>query len=1314
MKTIRYLILATLLFALPAWAAHYTVTTTGNAIVVTDTSGNSDTLTVSEPSAGNIKFAAAGRTFSVDGGADIAGDSGDLSLTNVASITMNAGLGADIINVGAFTGTLPSLTLNGGQGDDTVNFNGDITFAANANLDADLINDDATPGMDIANVAASANLITSGTGAITVKVRNNIAMAAGSSFETVNGGITLNANVPGFGVFAVAGIVLDGATVLTSGTGAVSVIAQGAANCHGILVQGGAKVESTGLATITMNGTGAGSRHGVYVTGSGSKVSSATGNISVTGLAGFAKQVYGVFVQNGGVIEGTGMASLSMSGRNPLQTGNATASGNLTITGISGNTGGSRGFYILSAGRVASTSGNITINAQGLPTNNGNFPKLVYNTTQAMTTTGTITLSTSTGSDASMDISAGTISGDAGVILKAGAGTLINLGATSDFITNTLSLTDAELDRISTLGTLTIGDATSGAITISAPITRSAATVMSLNSAGSIALATGSIDSAGGNVTLTPGTNVSAANSGVDVTTSAASTLKVASGKALNIVVNGTTADTGYSQLNVAGLVDLTGVNLSVSGSYVPTGGDSFTIVENDGADAITGTFTGLAEGASIANFLGSGKSATVTYVGGTGNDVVVFLPFTLTYTAGANGTITGATSQTVNPGGSGTQVTAVADPGYTFVSWSDGVLTAARTDSSVTGNLNVTATFAAYGVLSFASATPSANPVNSLGQPNLVAVQINRTSGSDGAVDVLVTPSQPATVPTGFAKYVYGTDYEFVSGTIAGTTVSFADGQSSATVQVQLKTPAVTKKGQFKLTMGAPTGGATSGTPTVALVTINAKDATKPTVVITTPAATVATPGTFNLTGTVKDNGTGDLSLFTVTLNGATVTATRGAYVANTAVAYSANGLQAENGTNTLVVTARDDSGNTTVITKTFTCAGGSLSPALAGTYTGLLVASGTPDNDTTGFFTATITSNATFTGTVTLGGIAVPIKGLLNNAGVAKFTANAYATNLDLIDKVEFDSYLGSLGFTIPLAGGDVTATLSTQAVGGSTIATATARRNAFSATALVATANSNLLTVLTLTPKGVYNVSLPNETQPVLTSSQFPQGDGVGILTLSNTGVVTLKGNLADGTAYSATGNLKSDLTAPLHVNLYKKQGALAGTFQFDPLATDSDVSGANFLWLRPALPRARVYKAGWANGVTVDPVGTKHIAPTAGSVLPSLLAVNPTGNATLDFTDGLLSPAVSKSLNIAQTTANTVTKLGGDTSYALTVVNSTGGFSGTFTHSPGKSVAYKGIILNKGGNKGGFGYFLSPPPLSTVGGAEGGSVTLTAKP
>ena len=62
---------------------------------------------------------------------------------------------------------------------------------------------------------------------------------------------------------------------------------------------------------------------------------------------------------------------------------------------------------------------------------------------------------------------------------------------------------------------------------------------------------------------------------------------------------------------------------------------------------------------------------------------------------AGANGTITGNTPQTVEHGQDGTEVTAVPNTGYHFVQWSDGVTTAARTDLGVTGDINVTAEFA-------------------------------------------------------------------------------------------------------------------------------------------------------------------------------------------------------------------------------------------------------------------------------------------------------------------------------------------------------------------------------------------------------------------------------------------------------------------------------------------------------------------------------------------------------------------------------------------------------------------------------------------
>src|SRR5206468_4241437 len=68
---------------------------------------------------------------------------------------------------------------------------------------------------------------------------------------------------------------------------------------------------------------------------------------------------------------------------------------------------------------------------------------------------------------------------------------------------------------------------------------------------------------------------------------------------------------------------------------------------------------------------------------------------YTLTYTAGANGTISGTSPQTVNYGASGSAVTAVANTGYHFVNWSDGSTANPRTDTNVTANISVSASFA-------------------------------------------------------------------------------------------------------------------------------------------------------------------------------------------------------------------------------------------------------------------------------------------------------------------------------------------------------------------------------------------------------------------------------------------------------------------------------------------------------------------------------------------------------------------------------------------------------------------------------------------
>jgi hypothetical protein len=67
--------------------------------------------------------------------------------------------------------------------------------------------------------------------------------------------------------------------------------------------------------------------------------------------------------------------------------------------------------------------------------------------------------------------------------------------------------------------------------------------------------------------------------------------------------IAGTTAGTGHDQIDVTGTVNLTGATLATlfSGSYSP--GNIVFILRNDGTDAITGTFAGLAQGATAASY---------------------------------------------------------------------------------------------------------------------------------------------------------------------------------------------------------------------------------------------------------------------------------------------------------------------------------------------------------------------------------------------------------------------------------------------------------------------------------------------------------------------------------------------------------------------------------------------------------------------------------------------------------------------------------------------------------------------------------------
>ena len=87
----------------------------------------------------------------------------------------------------------------------------------------------------------------------------------------------------------------------------------------------------------------------------------------------------------------------------------------------------------------------------------------------------------------------------------------------------------------------------------------------------------------------------------------------------LTAQLNGT-APGQFDQLNVTGTAAVAGT-LNLSLGYVPNINSTWTIVNNDSNDPISGTFLNLPEGGLVA---AGGETLRISYVGGDGNDVVL------------------------------------------------------------------------------------------------------------------------------------------------------------------------------------------------------------------------------------------------------------------------------------------------------------------------------------------------------------------------------------------------------------------------------------------------------------------------------------------------------------------------------------------------------------------------------------------------------------------------------------------------------------------------------------------------------------------
>lgn len=673
--------------AIVANATTYTLTLTGgtwsgtNSANVTGNGTASMTVTAAGLTAFNtirLTDSATGTAATFNGsGANTYGDTFDITLDNAAgTITFN---GASSFAGAASIAARTSRNISFAGGATLTAANGNIVLEANqqatassgdfigVNINAAVVQVTGTGALSVAGRGGDGASLQHG-----VQVRSGGDLIGGTSgLLTISGTGGAGPGTSNNGVY-----VRDANSSITSNGGPVTITGQGggsgaSAQNNGVALVLSGRIGAGSGGAVTVNGTGGVGTGlfniGVSVTNSGSEISSSGGNVRVTGLGGgiSGTEHFGVFVSADGqisaggagtvTVEGTGGTAgqinrgVEVRGANSRITSNG---GAVSVTGQGGGTGVStnNAGVLLNSGQIgAGGAGTTTVlgtaGATGVPPS-GSYGVSAVNAAQINSAGGAVTVTgagTSNSAAVNMeDTSAIQSGGNAAIVITADsvrltpgavnagtgrvtlqprtAGTLINLGG-ADVLNGsplTLGLTDAELDQV-TAGTLEIGNSTSGPLTVSTDMTRPVSTAMSLISGGDVVVSGGQVNTGGGTLLLDPGLTPAAVKPVRALTDATAST--VSFGSDLNIVINGTTLDAQYSQLNVAGSVNLTGVDLVLSGAFAPGLGDVFTIVS---ASSVTGTFNGLADGASIPfndgrvfriNYTGTSVTLTVTAV---------------------------------------------------------------------------------------------------------------------------------------------------------------------------------------------------------------------------------------------------------------------------------------------------------------------------------------------------------------------------------------------------------------------------------------------------------------------------------------------------------------------------------------------------------------------------------------------------------------------------------------------------------------------------------------------------------------------------
>jgi len=312
--------------------------------------------------------------------------------------------------------------------------------------------------------------------------------------------------------------------------------------------------------------------------------------------------------------------------------------------------------------------------------------------------------------------------------------------------------------------------------------------------------------------------------------------------------------------------------------------------------------------------------------------------------------------------------------------------------------------------------------------------------------------------------------------------------------------------------------------------------------------------------------------------------------------------GAPTKSGRYTLIITAFNSVGSSTPVTVIWDVQG--LPAGIIGTFHGLVDRHDLYNGGFGGAVTLTTTSTGSYTGTVTRGVHRHTFTGRLN----ASSTNGILPTGHTLLTR---RAPYGPLTFRFALAAtGGLDGTLTDLALVPENNVRVTGLRAAYSITAPA----TSLV--------GRWNTAyeLP---APLLGSSTYPQGAAWGSQTVTATGLATLAGRLADGTAFTCSAGLSATGSAPMHLMLYGNFGSIQG---WQTLNSITRASSAALTWMKSPGTATHSYASGFPVHDLLGS-GASYTVPAIGEMLFGITSA--ANNASLTFTQGgLAQPFVQR--------------------------------------------------------------------------------------